>query len=290
MRKLLKWTGITVGALVGLLLIFYLVTYLSTNRRIHKQYTVQVKPLDVPVDSAMLAYGSHLFVVKGCFDCHGRNLEGRVFINDPKLGVFAGSNLTKGKGGLPVSYDDKAWLMALRHGLTPEGKPLLIMPSYEYSKLSDYDVASIIAWCKTQPAVDHELPLIQVGPLGHLLTFFDKIPLIPAEKVDHHYQAPAMVKKEITPAYGKYLSISCTGCHRDDLHGGPNHVPGGVPVADITTKGNLGKWSQEQFMMALRTGKTPEGKQLNNEDMPWQMTTAYTEEELSALYLYLRSL
>jgi len=43
---------------VGLLLIFFLVTYLSTNRSIHKQYTVQVKPLAVPVDATMLTYGS----------------------------------------------------------------------------------------------------------------------------------------------------------------------------------------------------------------------------------------
>lgn len=54
MHKLLKWTGITVGILVGLLLIFFLVTYLSTNRHIHKQYTVKVKPLHIPVDSMVI--------------------------------------------------------------------------------------------------------------------------------------------------------------------------------------------------------------------------------------------
>jgi hypothetical protein len=67
-------------------------------------------------------------------------------------------------------------------------------------------------------------------------------------------------------------------------------LPGGTPVADITSKGHLGKWSQAQFITALRTGKTPEGRQLKNSDMPWQITSAYTEEELSALYLYLKSL
>jgi cytochrome c553/mono/diheme cytochrome c family protein len=290
MRKFLKWTGITAGALVALLLVAYLVAYLSTNRRIHRQYQVQVKPLNIPVDSSMLAYGGRLFVIKGCVDCHGRQLEGRVFVNDPKLGVFAGANLTKGKGGLPAGFDEKEWLMALRHGLNPEGQSLIVMPSYEYCKLSDYDVASIIAWCKAQPPVNHELPPIQVGPLGHVLTFLDKLPLVPAEKIDHQYQAPVMVKREVTPAFGQYLSVSCTGCHGHNLRGGPNPLPGGTPVADITSKGHLGKWSQAQFITALRTGKTPEGRQLKNSDMPWQITSAYTEEELSALYLYLKSL
>jgi hypothetical protein len=116
------------------------------------------------------------------------------------------------------------------------------------------------------------------------------LPLVPAEKVDHHYRAPAVVKQEVSAAYGKYLSISCTGCHHADLRGGENPIPGKVAVADITAKGHVGSWTSDQFITALRTGRTPEGKLLNNDDMPWQMTAQYTKEELEALYLYLKSL
>ncbi|KAA2245670.1 cytochrome c [Chitinophaga agrisoli] len=290
MRKFFKWVGIIAVTLVALLLIGYAVVWISTDSRINKQYSVQVKHMDLQADSAMVAYGARLFNTQGCAECHGAQGEGRVFINDPKVAVIGGSNITTGKGGLPAGFDDNAWLMALRHGLTPKGKPLMIMPSYDYAKLATYELASIVAYCKTLPAVDHEVPAPQVGPLGRVLTFFHKLPLVPAEETDHQYQPPAIVKKEVSPAYGKYLSITCTGCHQPDFKGGPNHQPGRPQVANITSKGHLGQWTTDQFITTLRTGKTPEGKQLNNEDMPWKMTAQYTDDELKALYLYLRSL
>jgi mono/diheme cytochrome c family protein len=290
MRKILKRAGITLSVLLLLLLSAYIIVWILSNRRINKQYTVQVRPLEIRPDSAMLAHGARLYITKGCADCHGANLSGRVFVDDPMIGRFTGANLTKGRGGLPADFDDKAWLMALRHGLSPDGKSLLIMPSYEYALLADYDIASLIAWCKMQAPVDNQPPAMRVGPMGRVLTLFGKIPLLPAEKVDHHYQQPAVVKQEVSAAYGKYLSVSCTGCHHPDLRGGDNPIPGKIAVADITAKGHIGKWTASQFITTLRTGRTPEGKQLNNEDMPWKTTAQYTEQELEALYLYLRSL
>jgi len=290
MRRLFKWVGIIVCTLIALLIVLYAVAYFTTNSRINKQYFVDPKPMDLRADSTMLAYGARLFMTQGCAECHGSRGEGRLVINDPKIGVIGGSNITTGKGGLPADFDDSAWLLALRHGLTPGGKPLILMPSYDYAKLATYEVASIVGYCKNLPPVDNEIPKPTVGPLGRVLTLFDKLPLIPAEKTDHQYQPPAMVKQEVTPAYGKYLSITCTGCHRPDFKGGPNHQPGHPQVADITSKGHLGRWTTDQFITTLRTGHTPEGKQLNNEDMPWKMTAQYTDDELQALYLYLRSL
>jgi hypothetical protein len=40
----------------------------------------------------------------------------------------------------------------------------------------------------------------------------------------------------------------------------------------------------------LRTGKTPEGKEIDPKNMPWPMTAAYTDTELKALYAYLKSI
>ncbi|MGN6509980.1 MAG: c-type cytochrome, partial [Chitinophaga sp.] len=80
------------------------------------------------------------------------------------------------------------------------------------------------------------------------------------------------------------------GCHHPNLKGGPNPVPGGTPARDITAAGNVGKWSLNQFMTVLRSGKTPDGRQLKNEDMPWKMTANYTDEEMQALYSYLKTL
>ncbi len=67
-------------------------------------------------------------------------------------------------------------------------------------------------------------------------------------------------------------------------------MPGFPPIPDITSAGHPSKWTEEEFIRTLRTGLTPEGKQLKNTDMPWQMTSQYTDLELKALRSYVMTL
>ncbi|MBS0028760.1 c-type cytochrome [Chitinophaga sp. 22321] len=287
--RILKWAGMVVlGAIVIVLIAFGIFSFLF-RQHVNKQYAVQVREIPVPEDSASIAAGKHLYEIRGCGECHGTDLRGKVFVDDPVLGLLAGTNLTYGKGGLPDSFDNKAWLRALRHGLNAENKTLLLMPSEEFSRMDDHDIAAIIAFCKAQPKIDAPPVPIKIRPVGKVLSVLGKIPLFPAEMIDHKLQQPAQVVKGPTADYGKYLSASCTGCHKPSLTGGDNPVPGGVPVANITSAGHVGKWSKDEFIIALRTGKTPEGKQLQVTDMPWTMTARYTDDELTALYLYLKT-
>jgi len=68
--------------------------------------------------------------VLGCVDCHTRDLGGKRFI-DSEAGRLAASNLTHGAGGVGDVYADVDWVRAIRHGVRPTGKPLLVMPSAE---------------------------------------------------------------------------------------------------------------------------------------------------------------
>lgn len=290
LRKILKWIGGGIGVLVALILIFYFVMYMVVRNKKDKTYNVEVRMFDIPSDSATIAEGAHIYATKGCADCHGEDLSGKTFLNDGMVGTLRAANLTSGKGGRPANYSDRDWVMAMRHGLRSNGKPLVIMPSYEYCKLADHDLASLIAYCKSVPPVDAEPASIKLGPLGTVLSGLDKLPLIPAEQINHLEKYPQKVERSVSVEYGKYLTLSCTGCHKPDLKGGPNVIPGGTPVRDITASGNIGKWTLSQFISVLRTGATPDGRRLKNEDMPWQMTKNYTDEELQALYLYLKTL
>jgi hypothetical protein len=74
------------------------------------------------------------------------------------------------------------------------------------------------------------------------------------------------------------------------MKGGDPIAPGFPVVPDVTTSGNVGKWTEDQFITVLRTGKTPEGKEIDPKNMPWPMTAAYTDTELKALYAYLKSI
>jgi cytochrome c553 len=290
MKKVLKWLGIGAGALILLLLIGYTVIYFQTESRFNKIYAVQVQKIPIPKDSAALSMGKHLVQIKGCQDCHGADLGGKVFIDDPGLGRIVAANLTRGMGGIMRTYTNQDLTRALKHGVRKDGKPALLMPSNEYAPLSDEDMGSLMAYLKSLPPVDRELPKHSLRPLGRILTAFDKVPMIAAEKIDHRAKNVATVKPEISPGYGQYVAVSCVGCHRENYKGGEAVVPGSPKVPDITRTGNIGKWTEEQFINTLRTGVTPEGKKLNPKDMPWNMTKEFTETEIKSVYLFLKNL
>ncbi|MCZ6790100.1 MAG: cytochrome C, partial [Chloroflexi bacterium] len=57
-----------------------------------------------------------------------------------------------------------------------------------------------------------------------------------------------------------------------------------------TPGGGLARWSEADFINTLRTGTTPDGRQLDDENMPWKFFTKMTEDELKAIWMYLQSL
>jgi len=51
----------------------------------------------------------------------------------------------------------------------------------------------------------------------------------------------------------------------------------------------MSSWSEEDFFKTMRTGVTPGGRQLN-EEMPWKYFGQMSDDELRAMWLYLKSL
>lgn len=290
MKKIFKWTGILLGAAVALLLVVYGFLYYQTDKRFSKQYAVQAQPIAIPADSASLAQGHHLVNIKGCNDCHGPDLGGKVVVDDPGLGYLTAPNITRGKGGLLSRYQhytDADYVRAIKHGLGKDNRSLKLMPSYEYNPLSQRDLGALIAYLKSVPPVDREMQPIALNPLAYVLTYFDKLPLVSAERIDHSRQSLQEVPAVLSPAYGQYVAVGCTGCHRDNFRGGDPVIPGSPQVPDITASGQVGKWSEAQFVKTMRTGVTPEGKKLDPQFMPWPMAKEFTDTEIRSLYLFL---
>lgn len=170
-KKIIKITGMIIGGLLLVCLLFYGKVYISTEKRIHKVYNIQPEKIEIPRDSASLALGARLTTAKGCRTCHGGNLAGKVLVDDPmRIGLIAAKNITRGKGGLPKDFNDEDWVVALKHGINKHKKSLLLMPSYGFSQLTKRDMAAIIAYCSQIAAVDNELPVNRIGPLGRVLT------------------------------------------------------------------------------------------------------------------------
>jgi mono/diheme cytochrome c family protein len=115
-------------------------------------------------------------------------------------------------------------------------------------------------------------------------------PPFPVDQIDHTNQPPAGPEPGVTVAYGEYLARTCKECHGENLNGKPFGPPGQeVPTPNLTPGGELGSWSEQDFFNTLRTGVTPNGRQLR-EDMPWKYFGKMSDDELKALWMYLRSL
>ncbi len=292
MRRVLKWLGILLIALIGIVVLASLIGYFVSERRIDQTYTLADEALTLPTDAAGLAEGQRLVTMRGCTDCHTPDLGGQAFIDDPMLGTIATANLTSGQGSATAGYSVADWEQAIRHGVKPDGRGLLIMPSYEYAGLSDEQVAQMIAYLQTLPPVDRVPAEPVLKPLARALSLAGQLPLLPAEMIDHDAAHVASVPAAASAEYGAYLSTTCTGCHQRNLAGGvvPGSAPGDLPSANLTPAGNLAHWSLDDFKNTLRTGTTPEGKELDPAIMPWPIAAQMTDVELEAIWLYLKSL
>ena len=290
MKKFLKITGLIIGSLLGLILVAYLFIYLSMRHRINRQYSFAKESITIIHDSAAIANGKHLMDIRGCNDCHGAHLEGKVLIDDAIMGRLASPNLTHGKGGLPADFSGSDWLMALRHGVDKNGKPLVMMPSHESALFSQNDLNDIIAYAQSLPPANHEMPAIKLGPVIYVLSYLDKFPLLPVEKIDHSKAAQQVAMIPGSVEQGRYLSVTCVGCHRANMKGGEPLAPGMPAIPNLTSTGATGRMNLHQFITVLRTGVKENGQQMSNDNMPWKMTSHYTDDEIKALYTYLHSL
>ena len=265
--------------------------FLIANGRVNKTYGIAVATVAASPGEASSERGRHLVESIGsCTECHGDDLSGDIVADDAMFGTIVASDLTSGRGGIASSYTDIDYVRAIRHGVRPNGKAMVIMPSQYFYELSDGDLGAMIAHLKTVPPVDTDLPETSLGPLGRVFTLLDKA-LLPASIIDHGAPRPSEPVPGVTADYGKYLGVVCTACHAKDLAGGP--LPGEGPEAplapNLTPAGVLASCTKAAFFVAMRTGVTPDGRTLDSDYMPWPSLGKMHDEEIRAVWLYVRS-
>lgn len=280
MRKTVKILGYT-GALAMLALVVMGARGRSITRATYEDGFRLLNALPEYVDASE---GARLATINGCHDCHGEDLSGRVFIDAPPFLVVA-RNLTSGAGGVAGEYQSPAdWDRAIRYRIRPDGRGLLpMMPSENYHKMSDEDVASIIAYLESASPVDHELPETTVRLMGLLIAGAGVLHPNRTQRDAPGGPTPAPAA---TAAYGAYLaSLTCQECHGEDLRGGS--TPGGGPKAPALAVS--GRWSLAAFGEALREGVAPGGRRLA-EEMPSSYFRFMTDLEIEALHVHLATL
>jgi len=297
--RALKWTGLSVGALVaGLALV---VTVLSLRR-----YQASLPALHASQDPALIERGRYLaFGPAHCVTCHGApGATGEVPLSggmafDLPIGAFRTANLTPDvETGIGGSSDGEL-ARVLRHGVSRDGRAL--MPFMPFADLSDEDLVAVLSYLRSRPPVKNQVRQHEVNLLGRAVEALLIRPAGPTAPV------PARVAAGPTVEYGRYLVNAvgnCAGCHteRDEVTGAFVGAPlaGGLHIDSHThpgiqfvtpnltpdpTTGRLAGWTEELFIARFRLARGAEGT-----PMPWGQYATMTDDDLRAIFRYLGSL
>lgn len=261
------------------------------ERKLVRQVALTVAPIAVRADAAQIEQGRYLFRTRGCADCHGANGGGKTVIQDGPMLVVS-PNITTGSNSVTTAYKIEDWVRTVRHGVKPNGNPIMIMPSEDYNRLTDHDMAAVIAYIRQlAPAAGVE-PVVRLPTPVKVLYAFGLVKDA-AEKIDHALPPSTPVDAAVTVAHGAYVANTCMGCHGAHLSGGK--IPGAPPTWPATANLTPGKGSvmprypsAEAFMATLRSGRRPDGSEISPV-MPFNSLKEMNDIDVRALYAYLQS-
>lgn len=314
MKTFFKVLGVAALAVVAIAAIG--VSYLALRKPAQRPAPV----VKVEATPERVARGKYLVHhVSICFDCHsertyayalpfkpGREGVGGFVWNEQIgfPGTLAAANLTPDPETGLGQWTDGEILRAMREGVDREGKALFpIMPYGHYRHMSDEDAQSIVAYLRTLAPQRYAEPEKSIDPPMNFIEKFVPQPLeSPVPPPDRSNEV----------AYGQYLVTiaACGDCHTPKEKGKP--VPGmefaggfemhtpefRVVTANITPHPStyMGTATREQFIGRFRafagytTETAPQAEKGKNTLMPWIAYSGMTDEDLGAVYAYLKTL
>lgn len=239
-----------------------------------------------------------------CGGCHAASdqnpdgpLSGGKEFKDWRFGTIRAANLTPDSAtGLGI-WSEGDIVRAVRLGQRPDGRVLAPVMPYDWMhRMSDHDAFAVAYYLKSRRAVHNE---VRQSP--NLI--FKAAQLFRAPNDPITVSSPT---RGATVAYGDYLAnhvALCAHCHTprsgirqkyDDklAYAGDATPSKGFPVnpSNITPDSatGIGRWSEDDFLRTLRTGVNPSGYKLNP-IMPWPTIRRMTDDDLRAIYRYLRT-
>lgn len=263
----------------------------------------------VNFNPTLARYERGRYLVEGpahCFQCHsevdwqnpgaqpklGRKGAGTVFIEDGYEWLVA-PNITPDKETGAGTWTDAQFARAIREGIGHDGRRLFpIMPYENFREMSDEDLASVVVYIRSLDPVRNVLPKTAIPEPA-------KNYLPPHEPLTASVPGPEMSDPV---ARGKYLVTlgNCLTCHTPMSKNGPikqlalgggmtfTGAWGTVTSANITQDASgISYYDEAMFVKTLRTGQV--GARKLNSIMPWGYFRNMTDEDLKAIFAYLRT-
>ena len=233
---------------------------------------------DAPIPPNMVAAGQDMSVLKG--------LPGRIIAPnispDPETGAG--------------NWTDDQLARAIREGISHDGRALFpLMPYPDFRAMSDEDLASVIVYLRSLPPVHQKQDQTQIiFPVNYLI-----------RAVPQPLTEPVPAPDVSTPEKrGKYLVtiIGCADCHTpQDAHGQP--LPGMDFAGGFVMEGPWGRVASSNitpdpsgipyydlalFTQVFRTGYAK--SRPINQIMPWTSFREMTDEDIAAIFSYIKTL
>ena len=260
------------------------------------------------VTAARLERGRYIVEGPGhCFECHSE-VDWETPGAQPKTGK-KGAGTEFAKYGMPWlvapnitpdpetgagTWSDEQLARAIREGIGNDGRRLFpIMPYMYFRQMSDEDLASVIVYLRAIAPVRNALPKTSIPQ-----QMKDTLPA--HQPIVEPVHAPDMSDPV---ERGKYLVTlaSCSSCHTPVKQGGPiAHLEfaggatfkgpwGEVSSANITPDpSGIAYYDEALFVKTLRTGHV--GARKLSSIMPWGYFRNMTDDDLKAMFAYLRTL
>lgn len=278
MRRLLRWIGYVLAAILLLALIFAAWVWFASGRVVSARHEGRPERL-APPSAAQLADAGRQARIQGCAHCHGAQLQGQMMIDGQPFATVWAPNLPE----LAGRASDQQLARAIRQGIGADGRALFIMPSDQYSRLSDEEVAALIALIRATPRRGGAAPPIRWGPIGRFALATGQMPPMMTRIEDYRTREPY----DTGPgeAAGRRIAANtCSSCHGPDLSGQPS-PEGGPPAPDLAI---AGAYDLAQFRTLLRTGVPPGGRDLGlMKEVAVEDLSRLNEEEVGQLHTYL---
>ncbi|MET0312347.1 MAG: c-type cytochrome [Burkholderiaceae bacterium] len=288
MKRWIKWSGIGLAGIAVLAGAAVFTGLQLAERKRNRIIQLDVAPVAFTTDAQALERGKYLFLSRGCVDCHGANGAGRTFVNEGGTHI-AGPNITP--LGAPARYMPADWVRIIRHGIKPDGRPALVMPSEDYNRFTDEDLTALVSYVRTLAPLKGTEAVVELPMPAWVLYGFGAIPDA-AGRIDHTLPPSKPIPAAVDARHGAYVANMCIGCHGEKLSGGK--IAGGPPhwpAASNLTPGEgsvMGNYPDAKaFMAMLKSGKRPDGTAI--QVMPFPSLSQMNDVDAAALYAFLKT-
>lgn len=274
MRRVLRFAGLGLAGVAGVAVLAVGGAFAASEAMIRWPVAKPQVQTVAATDPGAVARGRKVAIVNGCHDCHGKNLEGRLFHDDAMLKAW-GPNLT-----LLSDRSDADLDRAIRHGVGADGRRLWVMPSNAFALLNDQESADLIAYMRTFKRQGVKQPRFELSPMARAGVLLGKFQSEPAAIAANANLRLADAGPE--HVQGRELARACVECHGPELKGG-----GFLNSPDLTM---VGSYDREDFERLLRTGIAAGDRKLGlmSGAAPGRFN-AWSSQEIGALHGYLKA-